>query len=109
MRNYLVKNIQNKLDLIFNNCLQYLDLNPEHLENLLLENGYFGEATHHLMIYFKEIWELPSQSSIVDFDYNSDREEEEIKYYQYDPSMTIYRILDTIYEEIYKKNIITKV
>jgi C1A family cysteine protease len=103
MRNYLVKNIQNKLDLIFNNCLQYLDLNPEYLENLLLENGYFGEATHHLMIYFKEIWELPSQSSIVDFDYNSDREEEEIKYYQYDPSMTIYRILDTIYEEIYKK------
>jgi C1A family cysteine protease len=101
MRNYLVKNIQNKLDLIFNNCLQYLDLNPDDLENLQLENGYFGEATHNLMIYFKEIWELPSQSSIVDFDYNLDLKE--IKYYQYCPNMTIYRILDTIYQEIYQK------
>ncbi|WP_254173295.1 C1 family peptidase [Planktothrix pseudagardhii] len=98
MKNYWIKDIQKKLDLIFENCNQYLDLNPEYLENLPLENGYFGEATHHLMIYFKKIWELPSQSSIVDFDYNSDLKE--IKYYQYFPNTTIYGILNTIYQEI---------
>ena len=111
-RNYWVKELQKKLDLIFKTifetAFQYLDLNPEYLENLPhylknlpLENGYFGEATHNLMIYFKEVWELPSQSSIVDFDYNSDQDT--IKYYQYSPNMTIYRILDTIYQEIYQK------
>ena len=103
-RNYWVKEIQKKLDLIFKTigetAFQYLDLNPEYLENLPIENGYFGEATHNLMIYFKEVWELPSQSSIVDFDYTSDQEK--IKYYQYCPNMTIYRILDTIYQEIYQ-------
>jgi C1A family cysteine protease len=103
-RNYWVKELQKKLDLIFKTicetAFQYSDLNPEYLENLPLENGYFGEATDNLMIYFKEVWELPSQSSIVDFDYDSD--EKEIKYYQYYPNTTIYKILDTIYQGIFQ-------
>ncbi|CAD5909307.1 C1 family peptidase [Planktothrix agardhii] len=101
--NYLVKDIQKKLDLIFENCHQYLDLNLEYLEKLSLENGYFGEATHNLMIYFKKIWELPSQSSIVDFDYNFDSELKGIKYYQYSLNTTIYGILDAIYQRIYQE------
>jgi C1A family cysteine protease len=70
----------------------------DHKKDFLLEleNGYFGEATHEIMMCFKRIWELPSQSSIVDCDSNPEQPDEDEDIYEYKPEITLEKVLNTI-------------
>ncbi|MBG0748270.1 MAG: hypothetical protein I4E98_17025 [Planktothrix agardhii KL2] len=67
---------------------------------LELENGYFGESTHQIMMCFKRIWELPSQSSIVDCDSNPEQTDQDEDNYEYKPEITIEKVLNTIVRRI---------
>ena len=107
IKNTKVKEIQDKLDSILKMCCPYLD--PESsteirddLEKLKLENGYFGEATHKLMLKFKTIWEITNKDSILDVDDETKANQEE-EFYQYDSKVTIYKVLNTIHNRIKNK------
>ena len=100
IKNAKVKEIQGKLFSFLDKCCSYLD--PESsteikkdLEKLKLENGYFGEVTHKLIIKFKAIWEIPNKDSILDVDDETKANQEE-EFYQYDSKVTIYKVLNTI-------------
>jgi C1A family cysteine protease len=104
IKNTKVKEIQGKLSFILDKCCPYLD--PEsstkikdHLEKLKLENGYFGEITHELMLGFKTIWEITSKNSILDVDDQTKANQEE-EFYQYDSKVNIYQVLNTIFNRI---------
>ena len=107
IKNAKVKEIQGKLFSILDKCCSYLD--PESsteikkdLEKLKLENGYFGEVTHKLIIKFKAIWEIPNKDSILDVDDETKANQEE-EFYQYDSKVTIYKVLNTIHNRIKNK------
>ncbi|MBD2483420.1 C1 family peptidase [Planktothrix sp. FACHB-1365] len=93
---YLLENLKGE-----NNFLN------DELAGLDCERGYFGEATNSLLIFFKKMWELPSQNSIVDFNPNYDaktKKEEEEDFYEYNPENSIYTVVNTIYKRIQHKN-----
>ncbi|SKB14894.1 hypothetical protein PL11201_680170 [Planktothrix sp. PCC 11201] len=105
-RNDKITNIQNQLkNFFYNDQYEIQSCNfSEKTKKILteqkanfrleLENGYFGEATHKIMMCFKRIWELPSQSSIVDCD--SEQRDQDEDSYEYKPGITIEKVLNTI-------------
>lgn len=103
-----ITNIQSKLKYLFyddqnkNNACNFSGNTKEILvaqkEDFLLEleKGYFGEATDQIMICFKKTWELPSESSIIDCDFNPEQTDTDKDNYEYKPGITIEKVLNTI-------------
>ncbi|WP_313653877.1 C1 family peptidase [Planktothrix agardhii] len=111
-RNDKITNIQSELKYLFyddqnkNNACNFSGNTKEILvaqkEDFLLEleKGYFGEATHEIMICFKKTWELPSESSIIDCDFNPKQTDTDKDNYEYKPGITIEKVLNTIVTRI---------